>query len=318
MKIVYMGTSEFAVPPLKALVENGDEIVFVVTQPDRIRGRGKAIIPTPVKQYADSVGLRVEQPEEIKGNLDFLRMLEEASADLIVVASYGKLLPCEVLENPRFGCINIHASLLPKYRGAAPIHWAIANGEEKTGVALMYMAEGLDSGDVGAVESISIGDMDTGELEKTLSDMGAKLLVDNLEKIEKGIMDRVPQDNTLSTYARMLSKEDAHIDLNRPSKDVINMINAMKPIPGSYVVYGDAKMKIKKARVEGFDRVCTDDVDIEQASVGTILDVSENGIEVKLGDGILVIEEIGMPGKKPMKVGDYLRGNRIDKSIPLR
>ena len=317
MKIIYMGTSSFAVPPLKALVEKGVEIAFVVTQPDRIRGRGKAIIPTPVKQYADSVGLRVEQPETIRDNLDFIQALRDTAPDLIIVASYGKILPREILEIPEFGCINIHASLLPKYRGAAPIQWVIADGEKETGVCLLRMGEGLDSGDVGACSSIEIGDMNAGELEEKLSEMGARLLLENLGDLECGSMMWVPQEDTLATYARMLTKEDAHIDLCRPAKDVLNKINAMNPVPGSYVCQEDSRIKIKRAEIKELSaEACLDD-NYAKAEEGTILDVTKDGIEVKLSDGILLIKEIGMPGKKPMSVGDYIKGNKIDTTIPL-
>ena len=319
-----MGTSSFAVPALRALYEKGEDIAFVVTQPDRIRGRGKAVIPTPVKQYAESVNIKVVQPEEIRDNEDFARSLDEAMVDLIVVASYGKLLPQEILKKPKLGCINIHASLLPKYRGAAPIQWAIADGQAITGVTLMHMSEGLDDGDIGASATIEIESMNAGVLEEKLAEMGATLLLENLDKIREGKLMRIPQDDSQSTYARMLSKEDAHIDLSQDAKTVINRINAMNPVPGSYVIQGDTSVKIKKAHIKEVCDISTgekNDDYIENTkkdfniSVGSIIAVSDAGIEIKLSDGILVIEEIGMPGKRPMTVKDYLRGNKIDMSI---
>ncbi|MDR3305893.1 MAG: methionyl-tRNA formyltransferase [Clostridiales Family XIII bacterium] len=322
MKIVYMGTSEFAVPALLALAERGEEVALAVTQPDKARGRGGRILPTPVKKAAAGAGIPTSEPERLRDNADFLAALAKIAPDLIVAASYGKILPKEILVLPRLGCVNIHASLLPKYRGAAPVRWAIADGEEETGVTLIYMGEGLDDGDMIARRSIPVGESDAGELTGRLAALGAELLIEQLPAIADGSARGVPQEEALATYARKIEKEDAHIDLRDDALTAIRRIRAMNPEPGAFVLQGDTRIKIVKAHAvgagpcAGFSEAGSETR--RGAAPGEILSVSAEGLAVQTGDGTLVIDVVGMPGKRAMSIADYLRGNRIDETRPLR
>ncbi len=247
MKIVYMGTPDFAVAPLRAMAENGFNISLVVTQPDKARDRGKRVQPTPVKEAALSYGLDVAQPEKIKGNDEFLERLRHIAPDLIVVAAYGKILPKELLEIPRLGCVNIHASLLPRFRGAAPIQRSIIEGDEETGITLMYMAEGLDTGDMIAKSFTKIGRKDADMLHDELSQMGAQLLIEYLPKIESGDISPEKQDDSLSCYAPMLEKSEGNIDFSQSAEKIDRIVRGMGSWPGVTVDYDGKRMKIKEA-----------------------------------------------------------------------
>lgn len=307
LRIVYMGSSEFAVPALRALTRLPEvQVPLVFTQPDRPRDRGKKLQPTPVKQFAETARIQTVSPERLS-DAAVPAALAEAAPDLIVVASYGKILPKSVLEFPALGCVNIHASLLPKYRGAAPIHWAVADGETETGVTLIFMDEGLDDGDMIAQRRVPIGDLDTGRLTAALAEAGAELLLETLPAIADGTAPRVPQDETLATYARKVTKEDAHIDFAQGAREALRQIRAANPDPGAYAQIGDSRLKIVSARLplaEGEQGLST-----RVALPGTVLSVSAQGIFVQTGNGLLVIDAVGMPGKKPMSLADYLRGN---------
>ena len=310
MKIVYMGTPEFAVPALDMLAESEHEVVLVVTKPDRSAKRGKKIISPPVKTRAEQLGIPVLQPEQIKGNHDFFNKVTDAAPDLIVVAAYGKILPLEILNIPRLGSINIHASILPRFRGAAPIQRAIEKGEEETGVTLMYMSEGLDEGDIIAVSKTNICKKNAGDLHQELSFMGAELLKSQLEDIEKGDIRRVPQDDGNATFAPMIDKEDAHIDFNKNGEQIERLIRAMTPFPGAFSILDDRKMKI----IQVYLRVSE-----EQGIPGEILKVNDEGIEVKTGDdSSVVITRLQMPGKKAMDTASFLRGNKLEEGKLLR
>jgi methionyl-tRNA formyltransferase len=303
MKIVYMGTPDFAVPPLQKLCENGHQVVLVVTQPDKARDRGKKVQYTPVKEKALEFGIEVVQPEKIRGNEEFLDRIKEIGPDMIVVAAYGRILPVELLQIPRLGCINIHASLLPKYRGAAPIHRSVINGEETTGVTLMYMAEGMDTGDMISARSIKIGRKTTAELHDELSVMGADLLVKTLPYIEIGINGRTKQDESLATYAPMIGKEDELVDFGRTPEEIERLIRGLNSWPGAYTTYKGERMKLWGA--DALDEK-TNEPD------GTITDVSKNGIKVAAGGRILLLKRIQLQGKKAMDVSEYLVGNKIE------
>ena len=303
MKIVYMGTPAFAVPALQMLCDNGYEVGLVVTQPDKARDRGKKVQFTPVKEAALANGIQVIQPEKIRNNSEFLEQLKAYQPDLIVVAAYGKILPLEVLNLPPLGCINIHASLLPKYRGAAPIHRCIIEGEAKTGITLMYMTEGLDEGDMLAVRSVPVADKTTAMLHDELSVVGGELLIETLPGIISGKVKGIKQDGEYATYAPMVFKQDGLIDFNKDPEVIACLIRGMNSWPGAYTFYGQEQMKIWAAEATGkkTDR-----------PGGTILSVSKEGMEVAAGEGTLLITRLQMPGKKPISVGEYIKGNKLE------
>lgn len=302
MKIIYMGTPEFAVPPLQKLCENGYQVKLVVTQPDKARDRGKKVQYPPVKEYALKHGLEVLQPERMKGNEEFITRVKEINPDLIIVAAYGKLLPAELLQIPRLGCINIHASLLPKFRGAAPIHRSIIEGEEITGVTLMYMEEGLDTGDMIAARSTEIDKKTTAELHDELSIIGAELLITSLPYIEKKINGRTKQDDSRATYAPMIFKQDGLVDFGKSPEELERLIRGLNSWPGAYTIYHGESMKLWQA-----------DALEERTNMphGMVIGVSDEGIKVAAGGRALLLKRIQLPGKKAMQVSDYLKGNKI-------
>lgn len=301
MRVVYMGTPDFAVPSLEALHEAGHEIVYVVTQPDAVRDRGKKIKFSPVKEKALELGLTVLQPEKVRGNAEFIEMLKTAAPDVIAVAAYGQILPKEVLEIPALGCVNVHGSLLPKFRGAAPIQRAIIAGDEETGITIMYMAEGLDTGDMLAKASTEIGQKTGRQLHDELAVMGAKLLVETLPQL--GNITGEKQDDALHTYAPMISKKEGHIDFTKTPQEIERTIRAFNPWPGTYFYYGDKMVKLHKAHVldESSDEAC-----------GTVLRASAEGLDISAGGGVLRATEIQMPGKRRVEIKEYLKGNSIE------
>jgi methionyl-tRNA formyltransferase len=303
MKIIFMGTPEFSVLPLEELVRVGHEIPLVITQPDRVNHRGNKISFSPVKQKALDLKLRLSQPEVIKNNTELLNNISEINPDCIVVSAYGRILPSSILNIPKFGCINIHASLLPKYRGAAPIQWSVINGEEYTGVSIMKMEEGLDTGPVYAMEKTIVEEKTGAELFIELSRMGSKLLIETLDKLETGEIMPVPQDDQMASYARLLIKEDGLIDFRKKPVEIARLIRAISPNIKVYTNYKDVKLIITEAKALEEDN---------QASQGTITEVSKLGIGVSCGGKTLLITRIQFPGKKEMPVSDYLIGNKID------
>ncbi|MDD4583418.1 MAG: methionyl-tRNA formyltransferase [Eubacteriales bacterium] len=305
MRIIYMGTPDFAVPALQHLYEKGYQISLVVTQPDKPRDRGKKIQPTPVKVLAEDLGISVMQPNQIKENDDFLDHIAALNPDLIVVVAYGKMLPNRLLSIPRFGCVNIHGSLLPKYRGAAPIQHAILAGDERTGVTLMYMSEGMDKGDIIATDSTPIGDKTAGELHEELAVMGADLLVGTVPFIEAGTAMRIKQDDTLASYAPMIKKQDGLVDFNRTPEEIRRQIRAMNPWPGAYTYYKGKPLKLFEAK-DGSES------NPEGLLPGTIIFSKTEGIGVQTGKGILLVTRIQMPGKRIMDVSEFLKGNQIE------
>lgn len=307
LNIIYMGTPDFAVPPLKALADAGYNVSLVVSQPDKAKGRGKKLQNTPVKEAALSEGLNISQPEKIKSNEEFLEKLRSISPDIIIVAAYGKILPKELLDIPRLGCVNIHASLLPRFRGAAPIQKAILEGDKKTGITLMYMGEGLDTGDMIAKSETDIGHKTADELHDELSEMGAKLLIEYLPLIASGDISPERQNDELSCYAPMISKNDGLIDFSGDAEFIERQVRAMDSWPAAFTYINGQQMKIKNA-------VVGDNVDEDP---GTIVEADKNGIVIACGKGSIVVKSLQMPGKRTMTADEYLRGNSIEKGTVL-
>ena len=308
MRTVFMGTPDFAVPVLDAMIKAGHEVGYVITQPDKARNRGKQVQFTPVKKLAAANGIPVLQPQKIRNSPETLEILKEYAPDIIVVVAYGQILQKEILELPKYGCVNVHASLLPKLRGASPIQHAILVGEEKSGVTIMQMGEGLDTGDMLTRVSTPVGHKNGEELHDELSQLGARLLVDTLVLIEEGIVTPEPQDDSLSTYAGMITKADGKIDFEKSPVQIERQIRAFDPWPGAYCSLGERTMKIWKAEVTG---------KAADAAKGTVIDVSGDGIDVCCGGGVLRITELQMPGKKRVTVDAFLRGNKIEKGTVL-
>ncbi|OKP96897.1 methionyl-tRNA formyltransferase [Paenibacillus sp. P46E] len=302
MKIVFMGTPAFAVPSLQMLLELGYEVVAVVTQPDRPQGRKKTLTPSPVKEAALALGLPVLQPERMR-RPEAVAELATYEPDLIVTAAYGQILPKSVLDLPKFGCVNVHGSLLPKYRGGAPIQRCIINGEKVTGVTLMYMAEGLDTGDMISRVEVSIEDTDTsGTLFEKLSLAGCELLKNEMPRLAVGRVQATPQDDSEATYAPNLSRDDERIDWNASSIDIYNRIRGLVPFSGAFTLWNGETFKIWAAL-----RPDRNSTNIE-AVPGTVLAVSGDGIEVVTGDGSLLLTSVQPAGKKAMTAADFSRG----------
>lgn len=312
MKIVYMGTPEFAVPALEALAAAGHSIPLVLAKPDMPRDRGKKMQACPVKAKALELGLDVETPVRLKRNKELAERIKALTPDLIVVAAYGMLLPKEILEIPRFGCVNIHGSLLPEYRGAAPIQRAILDGKEEIGVTLMYMEEALDAGDMIAKASTSADDKSSDELFMELAELGAELLLQQLPLIEAGTADRIPQDDALASYAPRIEKEDGRIDFSESAKAVYCRVKAMNSWPSAFCSFGDRVMKVHKARLLS-DAEKAELKGIAGAEPGTILRADKKGLAVACGESDAVLfTNIQLPGKKAMDVSAFLLGNKIE------
>jgi len=308
MKIVFMGTPEFAVPTLDAIVKAGHEVALVVTQPDKAKDRGKKLQFTPVKEKAVELGIPVVQPEKVKNNDRLIQRLEEIDPDLIVVVAYGKILPKEILDLPKYGCINVHASILPRHRGPAPIQHAILAGDDYSGVTIMKMEEGLDSGDMIATVKTLIGDWTADQLHDELMIKGAKLLVEVLPNIEAGTAVFAKQDHELATYAPMIFKEMGRIDFSKSAEEIERFIRAMNSWPGAYCNYKDTLLKI-------WDSLPLSEKSAEP--VGKIIDVTDDGIKISCGEGVILATVIQTPGKKGMNVSEFLRGNKIEKGVIL-
>ncbi len=302
MKVLFMGTPDFAGDSLRALIARGIDVVGVFTQPDKPVGRKRIIQKPPVKVIAEEVGISVYQPAKLRdGNA--IKIISELEPDLIAVVAYGKILPKEILHYPRFGCVNIHGSILPKYRGAAPIQWAVINGDKETGVTAMYMEETLDTGDIIESRTVEIPEGETaGELFCRLAPVGADLLCDTIRNIERGEVKRTPQSDSAATYAPPLTREDAIVDWNSSGKSIVSKVNGLNPWPIAEGVIKGTKFKIYKASFlnEKNDAVC-----------GTPVSADERGIAVACADGVVMIEELQAPGGKRMSAVEYLRGHPL-------
>lgn len=304
MKIVFMGTPDFARDSLKAVVEAGHEVALVVTNPDKPKGRGMKLISSDVKKYAIEQNLEVVQPVKVRNNPEFVEQLKNINPDVICVVAYGKIIPKEILDIPRLGCINVHGSLLPKYRGAAPIQWAVLNGDKETGITTMFMDVGMDTGDMINKEVVQIGDDETtGELWDRLSIIGANLLVKTLEDLENGTYKREKQGDDF-TVAPMIKKEMAKIDWeNQTSSEIKNLVRGLNPFMGAFSFLNDKKIKIWK--VEKLN-------DKSEKEPGTVLvSNSKAGLVIATNDGAVSVLEIQGENSKRMGISDYLRGNKI-------
>lgn len=309
MKMVFMGTPDFAVNSLERLIADGHEIVGVFTQPDKPQGRKMKLTPPPVKQLALTHNIPVYQPDSFK-NESQLALLQELDPEVIVVVAYGKLLPGYVLDLPKYGCINVHGSLLPKYRGAAPVQWMVLNGEKIAGVTTMYMDRGLDTGDMLLVKETEVGENETaGELFDRLAAMGAELISETVDRLPKGI-ERRPQDESQSTYVSVLDKKMSLVDWTKPAQEVHNLIRGLDPWPVAVTTRRDVRLKLFQSRLTG---------QYTDAPAGSVTEADpKTGLFVACGDGqILQITEIQMVGKKRMTAGDYLRGHAMEPGTIL-
>ena len=303
MKLLFMGTPDFAVFSLKALIEAGHEICGVVTQPDKPRGRGYTLTPPPVKVCAAEHGLPVYQPATLKDEA-FAELLNTLAPDVIVVVAYGKILPKSVLDFPRYGCINVHGSLLPEYRGAAPMQRAIIDGKTVTGITTMYMAEGLDTGDMLMKDTVTIEPNDNFEdIHDKLGECGAALILKTLDGVEKGTLERIPQDDSLATYAAKITKETCLIDFSADAKTVHNLIRGLSPIPLSITHTPDGKLlKVIAAEIANEDG--------KLAQAGEIIS-TDNGITVACGKGSVRLLRVLPEGKSRMNATDFVRGRKV-------
>ena len=310
MRIIFMGTPDFSAGILKSVYESGHEVVLVVTQPDKPKGRSGKPVFSPVKECALSHGTEVFQPVRIK-QTDGVKKLSGYNADIFVVAAFGQILSKEILEMPKFGCINVHASLLPKYRGASPIQQAIIDGEKKTGVTIMQMDEGIDTGDILMKKEVEIADKETrGSLFEKLSAAGSLLITDALKAIEDGTVRAEKQDEEKASHVKQIKKSMGRIDFKKDASSIERLIRAFDPWPGTYTVFKGKNLKIWSADViegETYDNI----------PCGAIADVSQNGITVKCGNGALNIKELQIEGKRRMTVKEFLAGNNTEKGILL-
>ncbi len=329
MKVVYMGTPDFAVDTLEAIVKAGHEVALVITQPDKAKGRGKKVMHTPVKEKALEYNLKVAQPERVREE-SFIEELEEIAPDVIVVVAFGQFLPERILNIPRFGCINVHASLLPAYRGAAPIQWAVIDGLKETGVTTMYMEKGIDTGDIICQSRVVLDREETGgSLFEKLAAEGAKLLVSTLEQLEKGTASRTKQDDSKSSYAKMLTKEMGRLDFTKDAVGLECLIRGFNPWPSAFTSINGKGLKIYRAEV-------LDDAEagviMEQAKAGlegekesfdhldlpgTVIAVDKKSFTVRCGNGALRIMNLQLEGKKRMDTSAFLLGYDIDRGMKL-
>ena len=313
MKIIFMGTPDFAAVSLKALLDAKYNIEAVVTNPDRPKGRGMKMVYTPVKEVALDNNIPVFQPEKVRNNEDFINKIKDLNPDVICVVAYGKILPKEILDIPKLGCINVHGSLLPKYRGAAPIQWAVLNGDKETGITTMYMGPGMDTGDMILTEKVTIGENETtGELWDRLSVVGGTLLVETLKQIENGTAPRIPQGDDF-TLAPMLNKEMAKIDWeNKTAEEIKNLVRGLNPIMGAYTFLNGKKIKFWKVEVSKSIGYVENNIHMFRNGTVIVSD-SRDGIFIKTKKGILRVLEIQGENAKKMSIQDFLRGNKIDK-----
>lgn len=309
MKVIYMGTPEFAVPTLESIYNKGYDISLVITQEDKPKGRGKKFQYTPVKEKALAFGLEVYQPKNVN-SLESIEKIKNLEPDFIIVAAYGQILKKEILSIPKYGCFNVHASLLPKYRGAAPINWSIINGDTETGISIMEMEEGLDTGDIVLTESIEIDESDDYiTIHDKLSLLGGNLILEAMDQIVDGNAKFIKQDDSQSNYAPMIFRETGHIDWTLSGKKICNLVRGLKPWPVAYTIYNDEIVKIHKTKYIASKK---------SSNYGEILQVNKEGIFVTVSDGIIIIEELQFSGKKVLTVAQYLAGNQIVVGTVLR
>ncbi len=311
MRVVFMGTPDFAVGTLEAVAAAGHEVAAVVTQPDKPKGRGGAVSMSPVKECAVRLGLKVLQPVRARDEA-FIEELRSYKPDVCVVVAFGQILPEEIINMPRYGCINVHASLLPKYRGASPIQWAVLDGCEYSGVTTMQMDKGLDTGDILEVEKVKLDAKETGgSLFDRLSGVGASLLVKTLEKAEKGELNPIKQNDDEATYVKMLTKSFGKLDFSQPAAKLERMVRGLNPWPSAYTYIDGKLLKIWQASVEN------DNSNAAGKVCGTLLTDGKTYFKIICGDGLLSVEELQIEGKKRMKTADFLRGYSIKGETTL-
>ena len=307
MRVIYMGTPDFAVPTLQAIIDAGHEVVAVYTQPDKAKGRGKNVQFTPVKEKAVAYNIPVYQPVKIREE-ENIEMIKSLAPDVIVVVAFGQILPKAILDIPPYGCINVHASLLPKYRGAAPIQWAVIDGEKVSGVTTMYMGVGLDTGDMILKDELELDPMETGgSLHDKLCVMGAKLLVKTLDALKDGTAPRIPQDHSKAgAYAKMLDKHMGQIDFTKSAVEIERLIRGLNPWPSAYSKLNGKTCKIWEAKVidDSFD-----------GKPGEVVDVCKDSFVVLTGKGALAVKELQLEGKKRMDAGSFMRGFEMKKGM---
>ena len=309
LRIAFMGTPDFALPTLKALCDNYT-VVCAVTKADKPKGRGNKLTPPPVKELALERGIPVLQPESVKTEA-FLQELASYHADLFVTCAYGKILPPNILDLPRLGTVNVHASILPKYRGAAPLWHCVINGEKEVGVTTMYTDIGMDTGDILQIEKMPLGpDTTMGEVHDALSEMGGRIIVSTIDALLQGTLTRTPQNQEEATYAPMVSKEDGIIDWSRSAESIHNLVRGMNPFPAASTVLNGEKLKI-------FVTAKEPEISTRQAAPGTVLAANAQGIEVATGEGVIVIKELQGPSAKRMAAGAYLNGHPIQEGTVL-
>jgi len=307
MNIVFMGTPDFAVPSLQKLIKEYN-VTAVLTQPDKPKGRGKKMAYSAVKEEALKHGISIYQPIKLKDDKELIQTLKDLKPDFFIVVAFGQILTKEVLDIPKYGCINLHASLLPMYRGAAPINWAIINGEKISGNTTMLMDVGLDTGDMILKDEVEIAEnMTAGELHDILMERGSDLLVKSIEGIvkEEIVLEKQPND---TFYAKMLDKDLANINWNKDSKEIHNLVRGLNPWPIAYTNYKGERMKIYETEV------------LEEKTSkepGTILDVSKDGVKVACKDSVLIVKKVQFPNGKPLKIEQYINGHEIEKNIVL-
>lgn len=306
MKVIFMGTPDFAVYSLKALLTK-HEVVAVVTQPDKPKGRGKKMQFTPVKELALEHGIEVLQPEKVR-EPEVVEKLRSYGADLIAVTAFGQLLPESILNMPKYGCINVHGSLLPEYRGAAPMQRAIIDGKKVTGITTMFMAKGMDTGDMLLKKEVEILPTDNFEtLHDKMAEAGAELLLETIDGLEAGTIERTPQDDAKATHAPMIHKETGHIDWSKQGQQIIDLMRGLHPGPGAYAIYEEEPLKMFWAE--------TAEGNYPDAAFGEIVEVTKKDFAVKCGDGILRIKEVQARGGKKMAADAYLRGHAMHEGV---
>lgn len=301
MKIIFMGTPDFAAASLEALIDSRHEIQAVVTQPDKPKGRKGELTPSPVKVVAEEKGIKVYQPLKVRDE-EFVETLRAYNPDVIVVVAFGQIIPLSILKMPKFGCVNIHGSLLPKYRGAAPIQWAVLDGEKETGITTILMDEGIDTGDILLKKTIKIDtDETSGSLFDKLMALGAETILETLDELEKGSLTPIKQGENPTAYAKMLTKAMGLIDFTRPAKELDCFVRGMDPWPSAYTLLSGKTLKLWKVRaVEG------------SGKAGSVIDIGKESFTIACGEGAIEVLEVQLEGKKRMSAGDFLKGSTLN------
>ena len=301
MKIIFMGTPDFAAASLEALIDSRHEIQAVVTQPDKPKGRKGELTPSPVKVVAEEKGIKVYQPLKVRDE-EFVETLRAYNPDVIVVVAFGQIIPLSILKMPKFGCVNIHGSLLPKYRGAAPIQWAVLDGEKETGITTILMDEGIDTGDILLKKTIKIDTYETsGSLFDKLMALGAETILETLDELEKGSLTPIKQGENPTAYAKMLTKAMGLIDFTRPAKELDCFVRGMDPWPSAYTLLSGKTLKLWKVRpVEG------------SGKAGSVIDIGKESFTIACGEGAIEVLEVQLEGQKRMSAGDFLKGSTLN------